>query len=154
MTLVVVHTSPIGPEKKRQIEEAIVHALEREGFPESQAVLLFQEEAPDSPDALPFRTPRAVPASPGDISPFFKTRARRTQAELAALKSRLTELLRTKGTLTSLQARQTLDLMDCTWAPPTLRRIFGELESEGLVVQRGLKRNTCYAWRGPEKLEA
>lgn len=150
MTLVVVHTRPIGQEKKKRIEEAIVTALKKEGFPESQAMLLFQEGTitpQEGGDARPAPEARAFP---GGVSPEFKTRARRTQAELAALKSQVTDLLRTRGTITSLQARQMLDLRDCSWAPPTLRRIFNDLEREGLVVQQGFKRNTSYTWKGPK----
>lgn len=149
VTLVVVHTNPIGPEKKRRIEESLVAALAREGFPASQAVFLFQEGSShlSREDRLPGAP--SGPAVSKEISPEFKTRARRTKAELMALKSQLMDALQTNGTLTSFQARQLLDLADCNWAPPALRRIFGELERQGLVVQHGLKRNTCYVWKGP-----
>lgn len=148
MTLVVVHTHPIESDQKRRIEAALISVLQKEGFPTSQAMLLFQEEAPDPPETEENRapSPRFDPST--GISPDFKTRARRTMAELAALKLQLVDLLKANGTLTSFQARQVLGLTQCNWAPPALRRIFSELERQGLVTQQGCKRNTRYAWKG------
>ncbi|WP_005035257.1 hypothetical protein [Holophaga foetida] len=151
MNMVVIHTRHMRNEQKKRIEEALIAALHKEGFPAGQAVLHFELESSAHPSEGGPAGAVDHPDPATQISPEFKTRARRTNAELQALKTQIVEAMKTHGTLTSFQARKLLGLTECNWAPPALRRLFGELEDEGLVVQRGVKRNTCYVWQGSDE---
>ena len=149
MALVVIHSPRLNSDQKRRIGEALFEVLHQEGLPASQTVLLFKPETfePTHEDDL---TPEvSLESAPLPISPNFKTRARRTKTELLELKKRLIQALQANQTLTSLQARKILGLTNCDWAPSALRRFFGELEAQGMLIQQGLKRGTCYAWKGP-----
>jgi len=148
MALVVVQTPRMNSGQKERIGEALFDALHQEGFAASRTIILFM---PESEDLAASGVVAATPLlAPPPISQNFKTRARRTKAELLEMKKRLVLALQSSQTLTSLQARKQLGLTNCDWAPAALRRFFRELEDQGLVIQQGLKRGTCYAWKGPK----
>lgn len=145
MPLVITHSMGLSQAQKARIAEGILRLLDKEGIITDPAGITFAAAVTPWGPAVDLAT-----GQPPLISPDFRTRARRTRAELTALRERLIESFQQHGTLSSLQARRQLGLTHCDWAPAALRRMFRELESQGLVVQLGLKRGTCYAWQGPK----
>lgn len=164
MPLVIIQTPPLSALQKKRIGDRVVESLHSEGVPASSVVVLFQpdnsdvfldgglvyevsEAAPAAHRAAPEPEARAFHASPASVEEY-KGKARRTRQELAELRKRLVTLLEDQGGLSSFKAQEDLGLKDCDWAPATLRRLFGELEEEGLIVKQGQKRGTRYVWKG------
>jgi hypothetical protein len=125
-------------------------------------VILFQ---PDTSDIYldgglvheltmaPLTAPHPIPEVAFRDAPVFRPsedasrhKVRRTQQELGDLRKRLVSLLEDQGGVSSFEAQGELGLKECDWAPATLRRLFGELEQEGLIVKQGQKRGTRYVW--------
>lgn len=164
MPLVIIQTSPLSSAQKKRIGDRVIESLHGEGVPASSVVILFQSDKSDiyldgglvhevssvpPPDARPI--PEAAPqhayafqAAADD----FRTKVRRNRQELGDLRERLISLLENQSTVSSFEAQEKLGLKDCDWAPATLRRLFGELEAEGLLVKQGQKRGTRYVWNG------
>jgi hypothetical protein len=164
MALVIIQTPPLSASQKRRIGDRIVESLHGEGVPASSVVVLFQPDNSDvyldgglvhevlgRPTAPQFAAPepeaKVVVAHP-EAGEEFKSKARRTRQELGDLRKRLVMLLEDQGGLSSFKAQEDLGLKDCEWAPATLRRLFGELEEEGLIMKQGQKRGTRYVWKG------
>ena len=164
MPLVIIQASQLSAEQKKRIGDRVVESLHSEGVPASSVVVLFQPDksdvyldgglvhelkvaapvafAPQS-DAAPRERPVVQPA--GDD---FRAKVRRNRQELGDLRRQLIAALENQGGLSSFQAQEALGLKDCDWAPATLRRLFGELEEEGLILKQGQKRGTRYVWKG------
>lgn len=168
MALVVIHAPKLTSDQKKRIGDRIFEALHSEGIPASSTILLFKREeadilldggllveagceieAPEDPTPARQETSsfQAITITPTVVQDY-KMRARRTKAELSELKSQLVASLQIRGHLSSFQAQEVLGLKDCEWAPATLRRLFGELEEEGLIAKQGQKRGTRYVWNG------
>ncbi len=164
MPLVIIQSSQLSAEQKKRIGDRIIESLHGEGVPASSVVILFQ---PDKSDVyldggLVHQVKEATPASaspsweaaPRDLSAAplagddFKAKPRRNRQELGDLRRQLVAALEDQGGLSSFQAQEALGLKDCDWAPATLRRLFGELEEEGLILKQGQKRGTRYVWKG------
>lgn len=164
MPLVIIQSSPLSTDQKKRIGERIIESLHSEGVRSTSVVVLFQPDqsdvyldgglvhelaaAPPAPGlpqapAVPRELPAAQPAS-GD----FRNKVRRSRQELGDLRQQLVSTLEDQGGLSSFQAQEALGLRDCDWAPATLRRLFGDLEEEGLIVKQGQKRGTRYVWKG------
>lgn len=168
MALVVIHSPKLTSEQKKRIGDRVFEALHAEGISASSTILLFKREEADilldggllvEADNEPQATENPAPAIQVPVSlqpaavapqttPDYKLRARRTKAELSGLKGQLIASLQMHGHLSSFQAQEILGLKDCEWAPATLRRLFGELEEEGLIAKQGQKRGTRYVWNG------
>lgn len=139
-----------------------MEAFHREGIPASSVVILYTrrdmdilldggyliEATLDPQPQLPVPKPAALPPAEVEVLDEFKTRSRRTKAELSDLKALLVSKLQLQGALSSFQAQDELGLKDCDWAPATLRRFFSELEEEGVITKQGQKRGTRYVWKG------
>jgi hypothetical protein len=164
MPLVIIQASSLSAEQKKRIGDRVVDSLHSEGVPASSVVVLFQPDKSDvyldgglvhelrvaAPPSLsaPFEAaPRALPAAPVTGSDF-RAKARRNRQELGDLRKQLVAALEGQGGLSSFQAQEALGLKDCDWAPATLRRLFAELEEEGLIQKQGQKRGTRYVWKG------
>jgi len=164
MPLVIIQASDLSAEQKKRVGDRIMEAFHREGIHASSVVILFKREDADilldggllieaASSGAPVPAARVVSsyapsAEPAPVSEDFKTRPRRTKAELVDLKGQLVKRLQLQGALSSFQAQDDLGLRDCEWAPATLRRIFSELEEEGAIVKQGQKRGTRYVWKG------
>ncbi len=165
MPLVVIHASNLSADQKARIGDQVVRALHLEHISPVSVVVLFKpedadiyvdgglvSEAPAPAASAPsvIHIPAPMPqASPSRIeTPDFRSRARRTKAELEDLKGELVAKLQAHGALSSFQAQEVLGLRDCDWAPATLRRFFSELEEEGAIEKQGQKRGTRYCWKG------
>ncbi len=164
MPLVIIQTSPLSAAAKQRIGDRIIESLHGEGVPASSVVILFQADLSDvyldgglvhELNAAPAAVSRPVfQAAPGEVTGFpppgeaYKNKVRRNRQELGDLRKRLVAVLEDQGGLSSFQAQEELGLKDCDWAPATLRRLFGELEQEGLILKQGQKRGTRYVWAG------
>lgn len=175
MALVLIQAPALSAAAKKRVGDQIITALHNEDVHASSVVVLFRAEDSDvyldggllfessakaapapaaaAPAAAP-PAPAAAPASTRPSAPDFKTKARRTKAELADLKAQLIKKLQLEGALSSFQAQEALGLKDCDWAPATLRRFFSELEAEGAVTKQGQKRGTRYVWVGVAHMPA
>jgi hypothetical protein len=162
MPLVVIQASDLSSEQKKRIGDRLMEAFHREGIHASSVVVLFKREdadilldggllieasAAEAPIPQKLATYESL-SEPNVGSEDFKTRPRRTKAELTDLKGQLVKRLQLQGALSSFQAQDELGLRDCDWAPATLRRLFSELEEEGAIVKQGQKRGTRYVWKG------
>ncbi len=164
MPLVIIQASSLSAEQKKRIGDRVVDSLHSEGVPASSVVVLFQPDksdvyldgglvhelrvaAPPSLSASFEAAPRTLPAAPVTGSDF-RAKARRNRQELGDLRKQLVAALEGQGGLSSFQAQEALGLKDCDWAPATLRRLFAELEEEGLIQKQGQKRGTRYVWKG------
>lgn len=163
MALVIVsETNHLTPEQHKRLVTVMVAALKGEGV--AHTTVSFQgeiahyvdgEEIPAQDATTPINTPTAevtlVTTTPRRQRGSKKTderdmreKSRRNRSELEALKQQLLDLIHTKGSITSLEATADLKLRDCSWAPATLRRLFGEMEEEKLITKSGQKRGTRY----------
>lgn len=162
MAVVVIETPNLSADQKSRIGERVITALQHEGMAPGSIVVLFRPERGDiyvdglliqsqvpqpvsSPVAVP-KAPTPAPAPPAE--PAFKTKARRSKPELEDMKQRLTKALQDKGSMSSFEAQEALELKECDWAPATLRRLFTELEEAKLIAKNGQKRGTRYVWKG------
>lgn len=162
MPLVTIQATRLSADQKKRIGDRVIEAFHREGIPASSIVVLYSREEVDilldggyliegTPEPQPqvWAAPEvSVSADEEETVPEFKTRSRRTKAELSDLKALLVTRLQLQGALSSFQAQTELGLKDCEWAPATLRRFFSELEEEGVITKQGQKRGTRYVWKG------
>lgn len=163
MAIVVIESPQLTAEQKSRIGERIITALQQEGLAPGSVVVQFRPERGDiyldgllvqaqpsvAVPAPAASAPRPVaPAPAPEPAPAFKTKARRSKPELEDLKGLLMHSLQDRGSLSSFEAQEALDLKDCDWAPATLRRLFTELEDAKLIVKSGQKRGTRYVWKG------
>jgi len=164
MPLVIIQAPPLSAAQKKRIGDRVIESLHGEGVPASSVVVLFQPDTSDifldgglvyelsGPAPLatrPALEPAAkLPAGPLPPEEDYKGKARRTKQDLLDLRNRLVSLLEAQGGLSSFKAQEDLGLKDCDWASATLRRLFGELEEEGLIAKQGQKRGTRYVWKG------
>jgi hypothetical protein len=162
MPLVTIQATRLSADQKKRIGDHIIEAFHREGIPASSVVVLYSREDLDilldggyliesTLEPQPYHiVAKPVASAPieVDIPDEFKTRSRRTKAELTDLKALLVTKLQLQGALSSFQAQDELGLKDCDWAPATLRRFFSELEEEGIITKQGQKRGTRYVWKG------
>jgi hypothetical protein len=165
MPLVIIQTSPLSTDQKKRIGDRIIASLHSEGVPAASVVVLFQPDTSDvfldgglvhelkaAPQVVPQTAMEPVSFREAPVfrsaEEAYKSKARRNREELSELRKRLVSLLEDQGGLSSFKAQEDLGLKDCDWAPATLRRLFGELEQEGLIVKQGQKRGTRYVWAG------
>lgn len=158
MSLVIIQTPPLSSEQKKRIGDRLIASLHSEGVPSTSVVVLFQADKSDiyldggvvheldvASKPILEVAPRGFPAFPPSEE-AFKYKVRRNREELGDLRKQLVSALESQGGLSSFQAQEELGLKECDWAPATLRRLFGELEQEGLIVKQGQKRGTRYVW--------
>jgi hypothetical protein len=155
MSLVIIQAPPLTAEQKKRIGDRIIASLHGEGVPAASVVVLFQPDRSDiyldgglvhelEAAPRPVLETAAREAPPSEEA--FKFKMRRNREELEDLRNRLVAALEKQGGLSSFQAQEELGLKECEWAPATLRRLFGDLEQEGLIVKQGQKRGTRYVW--------
>jgi hypothetical protein len=173
MSFITLKTPSLSAEQKKRLGDRILYALQQEGIMPGTVVLRYEVEnsdlytdgtlveapRPSAPSPAPVFSLAATrvqeePAAPrAEAAPSYKDKARRSKKELEDLKSKLMDLLKRDGSLSSFDAQDKLKLKDCDWAPNTLRRLFSELIEEGLVRKEGEKRGTRYHWAGKGKEE-
>ncbi len=163
MPTITVHVSSFTAEQKARVGQRIIDALVSEDVRPHSVLVLFREEETDfytdggpliarPVDSAPvvMQAPAPVYEAPRPSAAALESlgRTRRTKAQLGNLKDLLIRELQHTGALSSFAAQKALGLEDEN-AAGTLRRLFSDLEEEGLVHKEGQKRGTKYVWNGP-----
>ncbi len=160
MAIVIIETPSLTSDQKTRIGERVITALQHEGMAPGSVVVVFQPERGDiyldgmlvkaeaaSPAPAQPPVPSKVIVATPALDPGLEAKTRRSKPELQDMKSRLMEILKAKGSLSSFEAQEALGLKESDWAPATLRRLFTELEEDQLIVKSGQKRGTRYVWK-------
>jgi hypothetical protein len=171
MALVTIQTPALNNIQKKRIGEKLLDSLHSEGIPASSVVILFRAEDSDiyldggllieakplpaatssntittvskppsqpQPHPQPHRAaPVAPPAKPPKVLP-----------EYGEVKERVRKMLVDNGAISSFQAQAWLNLKGHDGASAMLRRVFAELELEGIIEKQGQKRGTRYVIKG------
>ena len=157
MPLAIIQTPHLSQDQKNRVGNRIIEALHAEGFPPSAILVLFKLEDADIyvDGGLVYERPAAPLPAPSESHPVAafpapeaRARARRSKADLDQLRTQLIKVLQVKGLMSSFEAQTELGIKDDENGAAILRRLFGELEAEGLIVKQGQKRGTRYAWKG------
>jgi hypothetical protein len=169
MAIVTIQASALSNAQKKRIGERVLDSLHREGIPASSIVVLFRHEDTDifldggllfetrqhhqaAPAAVASAHVSTAPAKPA--STFIKeptvkaTVVRKPIPEYSEVKEKVRSMLLDHGGLSSFQAQSGLDLKGYDGASAILRRVFAELEAEGIVEKQGQKRGTRYVLKG------
>lgn len=168
MAIVTLETPTLSSEAKKRLGDRILHALQLEGIAPATTVMMFRTVTDDlymdgllveaepvrSTPALaaPVFTLAAAPApvaAPAPEAPAAKG-GRKKKSEVEASRDLLRALLTERRSVNSFEAQKAFEKanLDCT--PTLLRRLFQEMESQGLVTRTGMKRGTRYVLRVPE----
>jgi len=167
MPIVTIQASALSNAQKKRIGERVLDSLHREGIPASSIVVLFRHEDTDifldggllfevkphhqaTQAVAPAIVSSAAPAKPAPA--FIKEPAatvlRKPIPEYSEVKEKVRAMLLEHGGLSSFQAQSGLDLKGYDGASAILRRVFAELEAEGIVEKQGQKRGTRYVLKG------
>jgi|GEM_PF-355071 len=168
MAIVTIQASALSNAQKKRIGERVLDSLHREGIPASSIVVLFRHEDTDifldggllfevkpnfqaAHTAPPAANVSSVPAAkptPTFIKEHTATVVRKPIPEYSEVKEKVRSMLLDHGGLSSFQAQSGLDLKGYDGASAILRRVFAELEAEGIVEKQGQKRGTRYVLKG------
>jgi hypothetical protein len=168
MAIVTIQASALNNAQKKRVGERVLDSLHREGIPASSIVVLFRNEDTDifldggllfearpqiqaGASAAPAAviTPQAKPTPTITKEPVItKTIVRKPIPEYSEVKEKVRSMLLDHGGLSSFQAQSGLDLKGYDGASAMLRRVFAELEAEGIVEKQGQKRGTRYVLKG------
>lgn len=155
MAFVLVSTRPLNAIEKRRLGDRILYALQAEGIKPGDTVIQYErEEGTTYVDGVIHEVehqpePQNAQSAPSDD---WKTRSRRTKAQLDELKFKVRELIRRDKAVSSFHLQDKLGLKDADWAANTLRRITKELLASGDIIVTGQKRGTKYHWAGDESI--
>lgn len=172
MAIVTIQTPPLNNIQKKRIGGKLLDSLHAEGVPASSVIVLFKPEdsdvyldggllveakphvptpvssntittvpkpAPQSyvREHLPTPTPAPAPQQPKKAIP-----------EYSVVKERVRKMLMDSGGISSFQAQSGLALKGFDGASAMLRRVFADLEAEGIIEKQGQKRGTRYVLKG------
>lgn len=167
MAIVTLEIPTLSPEAKKRLGDRILHALQMEGIAPATTVMMFRTVSDDlymdgllveaepvrsapAPVAPVFTLAPAAPApAPAPEAPQAKG-GRKKKSEIEASRDLLRGLLTERRSVNSFEAQKAFEKanLDCT--PTLLRRLFQEMEADGLVTRTGMKRGTRYVLRVPE----
>ena len=161
MAIITLQVPSLSRDQKKKLGNEILFALQNMGIPPASTILVFKPlqedvfmdgllvEAP-APATLPAPAPAPVvfeaALPPQPEAP--RKGGRLKKADKEDLRTQLLNELRKRGSLSSFEAQEALGLKDQDGAPATLRRLFSELEEEGLLGKTGQKRGTRYTLKG------
>ena len=165
MAIVTIQAPTLNEAQKKRIGERVLDSLHREGVPASSVVVFFRHEDADvfldggllfeaKPQQQHAVHAPLVPVSiaiPKPAPTFVKepvTVVRKPIPEYSEAKEKIKSMLLDHGGLSSFQAQNGLDLKGCEGASAMLRRVFADLEAEGIVEKQGQKRGTRYVLKG------
>jgi len=158
MAIVTIQTSALSGAQKKRVGERVIDSLHREGVPASSTVVFFRPEDADVflDGGLLFEAPVARPAPAPALTPptkithtFNKEPAvpKVIAPTYPEVKEKVRAMLMEHGALSSFQAQSGLAMKNYDGVSAMLRRIFSELETEGIVEKQGQKRGTRYVLR-------
>lgn len=163
MAIVTLQLPALTKEQKKKLGDGILYELQKAGIAPASTVVIFKPLVEDLYlDSLLVEAPAAQPLpapAPLVITPVFeaalppaaagpKKGGRLNKADKQDLRGKLLHELRTRGSLSSFEAQEALELKDQDGAPATLRRLFSDLEAEGIIGKTGQKRGTRYVLKG------
>lgn len=152
MPLVIIQAPPLSRDQKNRVGSRIVDALHAEGIAPGSILVLFRPEEADIyvDGGLVHECPPrdSGVADSACFEEAERPRNRRNRADLEALRTQLIQALQLKGQMSSFEAQTELGLKDDENGAAILRRLFSELDAEGLIVKHGQKRGTRYGWKG------
>lgn len=163
MAIITLQLPLLTKEQKKSLGNGILYELQKAGISPASTVVIFKPLIEDvymdsllveAPAAhLPAASPSlvVVPAFEAALPPTSmaaKKAARLNKADKQDLRGKLVDELRKKGSLSSFEAQEALGLKDQDGAPATLRRLFSDLEEEGIIGKTGQKRGTRYVLKG------
>lgn len=163
MAIITLQLPPLTKEQKKSLGNGILYELQKVGVSPASTVVMFKPLTEDVyMDSLLVEAPVAhapAPAPAVVVAPVFeaalppasaaaKKGGRLNKADKQDLRGKLVDELRRKGSLSSFEAQEALGLKDQDGAPATLRRLFSDLEEEGIIGKTGQKRGTRYVLKG------
>ncbi|MDR2561582.1 MAG: hypothetical protein LBC63_07420 [Holophagales bacterium] len=174
MAIVTIQTPALNNIQKKRIGEKLLDSLHSEGVPASSIVILFKAEDSDiyldggllieakqQPAAVSPHTITTVPkvlsqpAPPQQLpqpsrvaAPVPVPKHQKALPEYGEVKDRVRKMLIDNGAISSFQAQAWLNLKGHDGASAMLRRVFAELELEGIIEKQGQKRGTRYVIKG------
>jgi hypothetical protein len=175
MAIVTIQTPALNNIQKKRIGERLLDSLHSEGIQASSVVILFRPEDSDiyldGGLLIEAKPPQPAAPSPNTITTVMKQPSQpvireqpqpaRAQAHAAPaqakqkvlpdygeVKERVKKMLIDNGAISSFQAQAGLNLKGHDGASAMLRRVFAELELEGIIEKQGQKRGTRYVIRG------
>ncbi|HJV21964.1 MAG TPA: hypothetical protein VJ570_04675 [Holophagaceae bacterium] len=163
MAIITLQLPPLTKEQKKSLGNGILYELQKAGIAPASTVVIFKPLTEDVyMDSLLVEAPAApapVAAPALVVTPVFEAAlpptsaaarkgARLNKADKQDLRGKLLTELRTRGSLSSFEAQEALGLKDQDGAPATLRRLFSDLEEEGIIGKTGQKRGTRYVLKG------
>lgn len=152
MPLVMIQAPALSSEQKQRIGDRVVQCLHQEGIPASSVVVLFQRDKSDIYlDGSLVHEVEAAPEGawePRAAHPAVAVMSRAQLPDLLELRERVEELLMSRGELSSFDAQEGLGLRDAEGVTSALRKVFTELEADGMITKQGQKRGTRYVWKG------
>lgn len=163
MAIITLQLPPLTKEQKKSLGNGILYELQKVGVSPASTVVIFKPLIEDVyMDSLLVEAPVAQVAAPAAalvVTPVFeaalpptsaaaKKGGRLNKADKQDLRGKLVDELRKKGSLSSFEAQEALGLKDQDGAPATLRRLFSDLEEEGIIGKTGQKRGTRYVLKG------
>ncbi|MCL1908215.1 MAG: hypothetical protein FWG12_02460 [Holophagaceae bacterium] len=172
MAIITIQTPPLNNIQKKRIGGKLLDSLHAEGVPASSVIVLFKPEDSDvyldggllieakphspapassttittvaKPAPYSLSRDRQAPSSPPQPSPQPK----RVAPEYSEVKERVRKMLMDSGGISSFQAQSGLALKGFDGASALLRRVFADLEAEGIIEKQGQKRGTRYVLKG------
>ena len=161
MAIITLQVPSLTRDQKKKLGNEILFALQNLGIPPASTILVYKPLVEDVfMDGLLVEAPApAQPALPAALPVVFEAAlppapepprkgGRLKKSEKEDLRSQLLNELRNRGSLSSFEAQEALGLKEQDGAPATLRRLFSELEEEGLILKTGQKRGTRYTLKG------
>ncbi len=163
MAIITLQLPPLTKEQKKSLGNGILYELQKAGISPASTVVIFKPLIEDVyMDSLLVEAPVVQVAASAPalvVTPVFeaalpptsmaaKKAARLNKADKQDLRGKLVDELRKKGSLSSFEAQEALGLKDQDGAPATLRRLFSDLEEEGIIGKTGQKRGTRYVLKG------
>jgi len=174
LAIVTIQSPALSDIQKKRIGERVLDSLHSEGIPASSIVVLFRPEDTDifldggllfearpqhhPAPAASSSTITTVPKKPHvDIkepapasapTPPRAQSGRKAIPEYSEVKEKVRTMLLNHGGLSSFQAQDGLALKGYDGASAILRRVFADLEAEGMVEKLGQKRGTRYVLKG------
>jgi len=178
MAIVTIQTPALNNIQKKRIGEKLLDSLHSEGVPASSVVILFRAEDSDiyldggllieakpqaaavslntvttvsKPPSQPLQ-PQPPPQPHRDhahnAAPAPAAKHHKALPEYSEVKDRVRKMLIDNGAISSFQAQAWLNLKGHDGASAMLRRVFAELEIEGIIEKQGQKRGTRYVIKG------